>query len=116
MVFPFVTVPPLPALMASIRHLTILGALEVTDRKDLDQVLDLKLVKDPSMITELGMLLSKLPLSPKFSKMLIISTKYQVLKYVIMIVACLSVAELFREIPSDQFKVPDLQIDYDDIT
>lgn len=42
--------------------------------------------------------------------MLIISTKYQVLKYVIMIVACLSVAEIFRELPSDQFKIPEDEV------
>lgn len=72
-------------------------------------------MSDPTLITELGSLLSKLPLSPKFAKMLIVSTKYQVLKYVIMIVACLSVPEMFRELPADKFRVPDLQIDYDDV-
>lgn len=33
--------------------------------------------------------------------MLVISTKYKVLRYVIMVVACLSVTEIFRELPSD---------------
>lgn len=37
--FPFVTMPPTSALMASLRHLTILGALEVQSRSDLDSVL-----------------------------------------------------------------------------
>lgn len=54
MVFPFVTVPPLSALKAALRHLTILGALEVEKRSDLDKVLDMKLVRDPTEITELG--------------------------------------------------------------
>lgn len=34
--------------------------------------------------------------------MLVVSTKYQVLKYTIMIVACLSVAEIFREVAVGQ--------------
>lgn len=66
------------------------------------------MVSDSTLITDLGSLLSKLPLSPKFAKMLIVSTKYQVLKYVIMIVACLSVDEIFRELPADKFRVPEL--------
>ena len=88
--------------MASLRHLTILGALEVDSREDLDNLLNLKINKDPTSLTELGTLLSKLPISPKFSKMLIVSTKYKVLRYVIMIVACLSVSEIFKEIPAEQ--------------
>lgn len=50
----------------------------------------------------MGILLSKLPLSPKFAKMLVVSTKYQVLKFIIMIVACLSVTEIFREVAAVQ--------------
>ncbi len=91
--------PPIAALTASLRHLTILGALDVKNRKDLDSVLSLNITRDTSTITELGTLLSKLPLSPKFAKMLVVSTKYGVLRYVIMIVACLSVSEIFKEIP-----------------
>lgn len=34
--------------------------------------------------------------------MLVVSTKYQVLKYIIMIVACLSVTEIFREVAAVQ--------------
>ena len=91
--------PPIAALTASLRHLTILGALDVKNRKDLDSVLSLNITRDTSTITELGTLLSKLPLSPKFAKMLVVSTKYGVLCYVVMIVACLSVSEIFKEIP-----------------
>lgn len=59
----------------------------------------MKMKKDPTEITDLGSLLSKLPLSPKFSKMLVMSIKNKILRYVIMIVACLSVSEIFRELP-----------------
>jgi len=34
--------------------------------------------------------------------MLVVSTKYQVLKFIIMIVACLSVTEIFREVAAVQ--------------
>lgn len=106
--------PPTAALTASLRHLTILGALEVSNRKDLDSVLSLQLSRDASKITELGTLLSKLPLSPKFAKMLVVSTKYGVLRFVIMIVACLSVSEIFKEIPLKQVQA--LDIDMDELT
>lgn len=97
--FPFVTMPPIPSLISSLRHLTILGALEVNKRSELNNLLALKVNTDTTLINELGTLLSKLPLCPKFSKMLVVSTKYNVLRYVIMVVACLSVPELFKEIP-----------------
>jgi HrpA-like RNA helicase len=101
--FPFVTMPPLPALVASLRHLTILGALKLDSRQQLDDLLQHKITReDNTEVTDLGSLLSKIPLSPKFSKMLILSTQQSVLRYVIMIVACLSVQELFRELPQSQ--------------
>ena len=99
--FPFVTMPPQAALCAALRHLTILGALEVTDKVLRERVLDRnsKLSSDPTSINELGILLSKLPISPRFAKMLIVGAKYGVLKYTIMMVAALSVNEIFLELP-----------------
>jgi uncharacterized membrane protein len=61
---------PIPALVSSLRHLTILGALDVEKREDLDKLLELKMNTDVTEINELGCLLSKLPLSPKFSNTL----------------------------------------------
>ena len=105
--FPFVTMPPLKALIAALRHLTILGALEVEDRDSLDSLLEFKLVRDNTSVTELGTLLSKIPLSPRFSKMMVLAAKYSVLRYVVMIVACLSVQELFLDIPMSNPQMPD---------
>jgi hypothetical protein len=34
------------------------------------------LTKDPTSINDLGSLLSKIPISPKFAKMLVVSSKY----------------------------------------
>jgi HrpA-like RNA helicase len=73
--FPFVTRPPLTALITSLRHLTILGALEVDNRGDMDRILDLSITNDPTKLTDLGSLLAKLPLSPKFAKMLVVAIK-----------------------------------------
>lgn len=99
--------PPIPALISSLRHLTILGALDVSKRVDLNNLLALKLKSDVTTINDLGVLLSKLPLSPRFAKMIVMSTKYGVLRYVIMIVASLSVSELFKEIPQIETKLID---------
>ncbi len=46
MQFPFVTMPSLPSLISSLRHLTILGALEVNKRQELDNLLALKMSTD----------------------------------------------------------------------
>ena len=61
--------------------------------------------KDPTTINDLGHLLSKIPISPKYAKMLVVSAKYGLLRYAIMIVACMSVSEIFM--PQD-FKETDI--------
>ena len=108
--------PPLPSLVSSLRHLTILGALDIDKRSELNDLLSLKVKTDTTLINELGTLLSKLPLSPKFSKMLVVSTKYNVLRYVIMVVACLSVPELFKEIPQVEIDLPEADEMDEDLT
>lgn len=67
--------------------------------------------KDPTTINQLGLLLSKIPIAPKFAKMLVVSAKYGLLRYAIMIVACMSVSEIF--LPQD-FKETELMGDDDD--
>jgi ATP-dependent RNA helicase DHX37/DHR1 len=99
--FPFVTMPPRSALRAALRHLTILGALDI-DAQKLENLLrrdgDIFLQNDLTDVNNLGKLLSKIPISPKFGKMLVVASKYKVTKFAIMIVACMSVPELFSEI------------------
>ena len=52
--------------------------------------------KDPTSINELGIVLSKIPVSPKYAKMLLASHKYDGLfVYAVMIVACMSVPEVY---------------------
>ena len=101
--FPFVTMPELGPLKAALRHLTILGALDITDCRQTDSLLGVKsaaetLTMDPTRVNKLGSLLSKVPLSPKFAKMLVVALKYGLAHYAIMMVACMSVAEIFSEV------------------
>jgi HrpA-like RNA helicase len=53
--------------------------------------------RDPTEITELGIVLSKIPIDPKLAKILIVGSKYDLLHYAIMIVCCMSVQELFDD-------------------
>jgi HrpA-like RNA helicase len=52
---------------------------------------------DPTEITDTGVLLSKIPIDPKCAKILVVASKYNLLHYGIMIVACMSVTELFDD-------------------
>ena len=40
--FPFVTMPNMAAIKAALRHLTILGALDVPDRRHIAEILNIK--------------------------------------------------------------------------
>lgn len=51
--------------------------------------------KDPTTINPLGFILSKIPISPRYAKMLVVSAKYGLLHYAIMMVACMTVPEIF---------------------
>ena len=48
-------------------------------------------------MTDLGILLSKVPIDPKCAKILVVASKYGLLHYAIMIVACMSVSEIFDD-------------------
>jgi HrpA-like RNA helicase len=52
--------------------------------------------RDPTTINNLGVVLSKIPVSPKYAKMLLASHKYEGLfPYAVMMVACMSVPEIY---------------------
>lgn len=108
--FPFVTMPPVSAMRSALRHLTILGALDLPDAVHTENLLrkdgDIFLQKDPSKVNQLGKVLSKLPISPKYAKMLVVAAKYNVSRYAIMMVACMSVPEIYSDLPSktEEFK------------
>ncbi|PWW78131.1 P-loop containing nucleoside triphosphate hydrolase protein [Tuber magnatum] len=76
--FPFPTAPDRLGLQKSERLLEYLGAL------------------DPKgALTELGRIMNFFPLSPRFSKILIIGQQHECLPYIIAIVAALSVGDVF---------------------
>ena len=94
--------PPILPIQMALRHLTILGALEIRDKDQAEALLGVKsnnglLKSDPTKINQLGTLLSKVPLSPRYAKMLIVASKYEVIRFSIMMVACMSVNEIFAE-------------------
>lgn len=125
--FPYVTKPSAASIQASIKQLTILGAFKISERfkaqaysslkrsdsaRDIDDVLQNSLFTsfeqaqagterkqgtDPTDITDLGILLSKIPLDPRCAKILVVASKYNLLHYAIMIVACMSVTEIHDE-------------------
>ncbi|CDO91800.1 unnamed protein product [Kluyveromyces dobzhanskii CBS 2104] len=76
--FPFPTQPERQALTKSIKLLQHLGALDNNER-----------------ITDDGKAMSLFPLSPRFSKMLLVGNESDCLKYVVSIVSALSVGEPF---------------------
>ncbi|KAJ3185761.1 ATP-dependent RNA helicase dhx37 [Gaertneriomyces sp. JEL0708] len=87
--FPFPTPPGRENLKAAEQMLTQLGALEPVQEKKKAVVW---------RITELGKLMARFPVSPRFSKMIIVAAtqkKNNVLPYVIAIIAGLSVGEPF---------------------
>lgn len=115
--FPFVSSPNLAQVKAALRELCVLGALELIDKnrniedefkQDLiqdkneklideqnTQLLSLNFNRDRTKITDLGFLLSTVPLAPKFAKMLIFGKKAKIVELAIITVASLTVQELF---------------------
>ena len=91
-------------MKTAIRHLAILGALDFKDQSQIESYLNdtNQSGEDPTKVNKLGSLLSKIPISPKFAKMLVVASKYGVLRYTIMMVACMSVSEIFNEVQSLQ--------------
>eukprot|EP01135_Chromosphaera_perkinsii_P002097 Nk52_evm31s217 gene=Nk52_evmTU31s217 len=78
--FPFPTNPGQSALAAAEKVLCHLGALD----------------KDTKKITAVGRLMAKFPLAPRFSKMLVVGMKYDILDFVIVIVSALTVKDIFN--------------------
>ena len=76
--FPFPTPPKREALAQAIKQLQFLGALDSKEK-----------------ITDDGKVMSLFPLSPRFSKMLLVSNEHNCLPYVVSMVSALSVGDPF---------------------
>lgn len=78
--FPFVTTPEESRLRIAIDRLRQLGCLEGGVGET-----------DMTKLTKVGRIIAFIPLSPRFSKMLLIGRQKKVLGYILLLVAALSV-------------------------
>ncbi|EZA60490.1 putative ATP-dependent RNA helicase kurz [Ooceraea biroi] len=83
--FPFPTQPNNMQLQAAEDRLTILGALEPSKEKE------------EAKLTPLGRKIALFPVAPRYGKMLVLSEKQDLIKYIICLVAGLSVRQLFAK-------------------
>ena len=60
------------------------------------QILNLSAESDKTKITDLGLLLSTIPLAPKFAKMLVFGQKCKIVTLAILAVSSLTVNEIFK--------------------
>ncbi|CAI2371735.1 unnamed protein product [Moneuplotes crassus] len=125
--FPFVSSPNLAQVKSTLRELCVLNALELKDKsKDIEdefkqdlikdqheklinddgKILSMSFNRDKTRITDLGLLLSTIPLAPKFAKMLVFGRKAKILELAIITVASLTVQEIFR--------APNIKLDFSD--
>ena len=110
--FPFITFPNQLFITKAIEHLTVIGALQSKNDEHELRLLKLKQLllntnndnnesnihnelNDSTTISDLGMLMSKFPLEPKLSKVLIMAKSFGLIEYGIMIVGLLSVETPF---------------------
>ncbi|XP_030379655.1 probable ATP-dependent RNA helicase kurz [Scaptodrosophila lebanonensis] len=97
--FPFPSPPDQVQLQAAEHRLTVLGALEARSATEEAQSSSSGDGKDlPPAITQLGRVISRFPVAPRFGKMLALSHQQQLLPYTICLVAALSVQEVLIEI------------------
>lgn len=137
--FPFITAPNLAQVKTTLRELCVLGALEVKGRnveeefkQDLIPIEDEKLISDENenimslninsdktKITDLGILLSTIPLSPKYAKMLIFGQKAEIVDLAILVCASLTVQEVFSApnvaaLSSEEIKQVEVEFEQDE--
>ncbi|KAL0267172.1 UNVERIFIED_CONTAM: hypothetical protein PYX00_009520 [Menopon gallinae] len=90
--FPFPTSPDILQLKSAERRLKILGALEDNPSKG----------EWCAKLTKLGETMATFPISPRYAKMLALSCQYDLMQYVVCIVAALSVQEVLLQAGGDQ--------------
>jgi len=95
--FPFPTAPSLQSLEAAENLLISLGCIDPpTTNKDTSYK-DMKKLKYSGRINDLGRQVASFPIHPRYGKMIVMATQHKqdILPYVIIIVAALTVGELF---------------------
>ncbi len=107
--FPFLTFPEKIFVERALRHLIIIGGLQAEE----NNLVKLKIVEnemnklnkaessnidyhDNTSITEIGKLMVKFPLPPKYSKIIILANKFGLLHYAIVLVGVLNIENIFN--------------------
>ncbi|XP_065055451.1 probable ATP-dependent RNA helicase DHX37 isoform X1 [Rhopilema esculentum] len=86
--FPFPTAPESETWKAAEKHLLDLGALEEKKVKRGDY---------NTTVTALGKTMAQLPIAPRYAKMILLAHQENSLQYIIIIVAALTVKEIFTD-------------------
>ncbi|CAD8060905.1 unnamed protein product [Paramecium primaurelia] len=85
--FPYLTSPDIKAIKESLTNLIKLGAMKIKQETN----------SDNSNITQLGIILSQIPLSPKYGKFLLQTRIRNLLQYGVLMVCILSVEEIINK-------------------
>lgn len=93
--FPFPTPPSTESLIAAEELLVSLGALEEPPKHG--RFKELERAKLSCPITSLGRAMALFPVAPRYAKMLALSKQHDCMSYVIVIVAAMTVRELFEQ-------------------
>lgn len=112
--FPFITVPDKTFIEKAIRHLIVLGALKSSEENSNTNLAILRsfIDKDYTEITNIGSLMVKFPLSPKYSKMIILGNKFgtQILNFTFMMISMMNIEGLFLTNNSDLRNILDIKM------
>ncbi|XP_068158591.1 probable ATP-dependent RNA helicase kurz [Drosophila tropicalis] len=95
--FPFPTPPDSEQLQAAEHRLCVLGALEASSTSSSSSSTSASIKDLPPAVTQLGKVISRFPVAPRFGKMLALSHQQQLLPYTVCLVAALSVQEVLVE-------------------
>ncbi len=98
--FPFLTFPEENLVDKSIRHLLVLGAISPINefssiRMKMIEFKDKK-IEDNNKITDVGLLMSKFPIAPKYARMIIIGKKFGLILQTLFLVSTLNQESIFN--------------------
>jgi HrpA-like RNA helicase len=97
--FPFLTFPEGNLVDKSIRHLLVLGAISPENesssiRLKMIEFKDKK-IEDNNKITDVGLLMSKFPIQPKYARIIIIGKKFGLILQTIFLVSTFNQESIF---------------------
>jgi ATP-dependent RNA helicase DHX37/DHR1 len=96
--FPFLTFPSIVFVEKALRHLVNIGALETEDETFIkSRYIEMSDVpfNDNTNITNIGKLMIRFPVTPRYAKIIILSNIFNLLEYGIILACLLSVENIF---------------------